>query len=289
MLIKNSELVASAQHWNLDYLAKHFGGQMYSVFTSKTNEFKFWDSDKDKGLKTPSDFVPPTFRLEMSLKQFAEKLRTKDRSEKIYYQNGLTDKVGPAIVRDFIKFRWDWVETLSAAGNWGPLTSNLLLIGEKNNVTPVHYDEQENLFSQIQGEKRVFLFDPEQFECLYPYPTFHPHDRQSQVNLRNPDFDKFPNLANVKGYYTVLKPGDVLYIPMYWWHHVESASDVTISVTFWHKTSPVGKVEFPLKWHHKLTIMRNVEKMVSEAIGDTDEVIQFMQMMVNGRYREDYS
>ena len=50
------------------------------------------------------------------------------------------------------------------------------------NVTPCHYDEQENFYTQIGGYKRVILFPPEQFECLYPHPVHHPHDRQTQVS-----------------------------------------------------------------------------------------------------------
>jgi len=49
-------------------------------------------------------------------------------------------------------------------------------------VTPCHYDEQENFYAQINGYKRVILFPPEQFECLYPHPVHHPHDRQTQVS-----------------------------------------------------------------------------------------------------------
>lgn len=52
------------------------------------------------------------------------------------------------------------------------------------NVTPCHYDEQENFFGQVLGYKRVILFPPNQFECLYPYPVFHPHDRQCQVRRK---------------------------------------------------------------------------------------------------------
>lgn len=51
----------------------------------------------------------------------------------------------------------------------------------KGNVTPAHYDEQQNFFAQIKGYKRCILFPPDQFECLYPYPVHHPCDRQSQV------------------------------------------------------------------------------------------------------------
>ena len=38
-----------------------------------------------------------------------------------------------------------------------------------------------------------------------------------QVNLESPDFDRFPNLRHLHGYEAVVGPGDVLYLPMYWW------------------------------------------------------------------------
>ena len=37
-----------------------------------------------------------------------------------------------------------------------------------------------------------------------------------QVDFDNPDYEKFPNFKNIVGYETVVGPGDVLYIPMYW-------------------------------------------------------------------------
>jgi len=53
------------------------------------------------------------------------------------------------------------------------------------NVTPCHYDEQQNMFASIRGYKRFILFPPSKFECLYPHPVHHPYDRQSQVMLNN--------------------------------------------------------------------------------------------------------
>ena len=49
------------------------------------------------------------------------------------------------------------------------------------NVTPVHYDEQQNFFCQLHGEKHCILFSPDHHDRLYPHPIYHPHDRQSQV------------------------------------------------------------------------------------------------------------
>ena len=68
-----------------------------------------------------------------------------------------------------------------------PITGGLVNLVIKlyvfpGNVTPCHYDEQENLYAQVEGHKRVILFEPEKFRCLYPYPVHHPHDRQSQVS-----------------------------------------------------------------------------------------------------------
>jgi len=72
------------------------------------------------------------------------------------------------------------------SSTWKKNTDSFLFSG---NVTPVHYDEQENFFAQIQGRKRFLLFHPDQYENLYPYPVHHPHDRQSQVStLKNKSF-----------------------------------------------------------------------------------------------------
>ena len=38
-----------------------------------------------------------------------------------------------------------------------------------------------------------------------------------QVNFDKPDKDKFPLFHDLEGYKCLLEPGEVLYIPMYWW------------------------------------------------------------------------
>lgn len=99
--------------------------------------------------------------------------------------------MGPAIVQDFLNFDWNFCNGKQAKHNWGHLTSNLLLISMEGNVTPCHYDEQQNLFAQLQGYKRCILFPPDQFECLYPHPVYHPHDRQSMVSVVQTVSDKY--------------------------------------------------------------------------------------------------
>lgn len=63
-----------------------------------------------------------------------------------------------------------------------------------------------------------------------------------QVDFDAPDMEKFPGLEQLQGVETVMGPGDVLYIPMYWWHHIESLPHLgnTVSVNFWYKVRPAS-------------------------------------------------
>ena len=56
---------------------------------------------------------------------------------------------------------------------------------------------------------------------MYLYPKLHPHYHQSQVDFSNPNVDLFPEFPNGKGYEVIVKPGDLMYIPPYWFHRVE--------------------------------------------------------------------
>ncbi|RZF37054.1 hypothetical protein LSTR_LSTR012397 [Laodelphax striatellus] len=288
VVITNSQLVGSALKWDLDYLQENMGSGKCTVIYSHNHKFKFYDDSK----ATPdirAEFTPPTRGVSMKMSEFVKRLEGWTKGdERMYLQQVLNDTVGPQIVHDFVAFKWYWADLIQEANSWGPLTANLLLIAMEGNVTPCHYDEQENLFAQIRGYKRCILFSPDQFECLYPYPVYHPHDRQSQVDFDRPDFTRFPNLKNLRGCEAVVGPGDVLYIPNYWWHHIEAlmGGGYTISVNFWYKAGSTGQVTYPLKGYQKVAIMRNVEKMLVEVLHDPKEVAPLLRSLVLGRYTE---
>ncbi|CAH2235089.1 bifunctional peptidase and arginyl-hydroxylase JMJD5 [Pararge aegeria] len=103
--------------------------------------------------------------------------------------------------------------------------------GPKGTVSPLHHDPKKNLLAQVVGEKQIFLFSPQQSEYLYP----HQHElliNTARVDPRKPDLEKHPKFKEAKGFFCVLKPGQMLYIPPRWWHFVESLS-VSFSVSFW--------------------------------------------------------
>jgi hypothetical protein len=57
---------------------------------------------------------------------------------------------------------------------------------------------------------------------------------ESPIDPREPDLSRFPKFAGAKPVETILEPGEVLYIPQFWWHFV-LALDLCININTWAK------------------------------------------------------
>ena len=112
-----------------------------------------------------------------------------------------------------------------------------LWIGTGGNVSQLHYDMSENLLSQLRGRKRVLLFEPKQTSLLYPFPAHSKIPHMSQLNIDQLDIDKFPKFQKAKYMECLLEPGEMLFIPAFWWHQVYSLDQLNISINFWWKTN----------------------------------------------------
>lgn len=135
-----------------------------------------------------------------------------------------------------------------------------LWAGVNNTRGPIHYDENENLFAMIKGSKTFELFHGHESESMYEseasYRTGHlmfdldltedewsrkfgPDTRGnyysipvssttaayqpfSPVNVSHPDYNKHPKFKNARRVTCQLNPGDILYLPSYWWHEVST-------------------------------------------------------------------
>jgi hypothetical protein len=75
------------------------------------------------------------------------------------------------------------------------------------------------------------LFSPQDTVCLYPHASSK-FVHVSQVELDNVDHERFPLFQEAEGWHCVLEPGDLLYMPPLWWHHVRSL-DMSVSVNYW--------------------------------------------------------
>ncbi|KAA8902039.1 hypothetical protein TRICI_005959 [Trichomonascus ciferrii] len=108
-------------------------------------------------------------------------------------------------------------------------------LGPKNTVSPLHTDPHHNVFCQVVGYKHIRLYSPSQTQDMYPRGVENGIDMSntSQVNLESNERVKFPNFPWDSDYLeTTLNPGDAVFIPKGWWHHVRSLSS-SISISFW--------------------------------------------------------
>ncbi|XP_073409783.1 lysine-specific demethylase 8-like [Dendrobates tinctorius] len=103
--------------------------------------------------------------------------------------------------------------------------------GPAGTVSPLHQDPQQNFLAQIVGRKYLRLYAVSETERLYPFDSSLLHNT-SQVDIDNPDTDQFPDFAQAAYQECILCPGQILFIPVKWWHYVK-ALDISFSVSFW--------------------------------------------------------
>ena len=124
------------------------------------------------------------------------------------------------------------------------LNSNIaprLWIGNRVTVQ-THYDLSSNVACVVAGRRRFTVFPPEQLVNLYVGPLEFTLAGQpiSMVRLDAPDHDKYPKFrAALEAAQTAeLGPGDAIFIPYMWWHHVESRENFNVLVNYWWDDAP---------------------------------------------------
>ena len=110
-----------------------------------------------------------------------------------------------------------------------------LWIGNRGR-TATHWDLPQNIACVVAGRRRFTLFPPDQLPNLYMGPLDFTLAGQpvSLVELDDPDFGRFPRFrdAMANAQLAVLEPGDALYLPSMWFHHVESLDPLGVLVNF---------------------------------------------------------
>ena len=101
-----------------------------------------------------------------------------------------------------------------------------LWFGPAGTITPLHHDVMNVMVAQIYGRKRFTLIAPEQTPYVYNNVGVY-----GEVDCGKPDFEKHPLYRQVRPIHFILSPGDVLFLPVGWWHYVR-ALDVSIMVSY---------------------------------------------------------
>ncbi|KAL1516900.1 hypothetical protein ABEB36_000735 [Hypothenemus hampei] len=104
-------------------------------------------------------------------------------------------------------------------------------LGPKGTVSPLHQDPKNNVLAQVYGTKQILLYSPEDTQFLYPHGETM-LSNTSQVDPLNPNYIKYPEFKKATMFKGLLKSGEMLFIPLKWWHHV-TALEKSFSVSFW--------------------------------------------------------
>jgi Cupin-like domain len=181
--------------WTLDFFKTSKYGQLIKRTVKD-------DRDQQHQLMTIADYLDyittvntekPLYFANCFLSYFPELLE--DYQEPIYFKNWL-NKLPHNLLRKY------------------GLDNPELFIGSKNTSVGLHKDPGS--FSAwiglIYGRKKVLMFAPDQEQFLY----------DGQVDIYNPDLNKFPLYTQAQPIEFVLEAGEILYIPPNWWHHVRN-------------------------------------------------------------------
>ncbi|KAK6645095.1 hypothetical protein RUM43_001371 [Polyplax serrata] len=212
------KLTGCIDHWpalnlwkDLDYIVKKAGCRTVPIEIGK----HYADESYSQKLMKISDFVKDFIR---------------EDAEKVGYlaQHQLFDQV-PELRRDILEP--DYCALTEKSEHSAGETEINAWFGPKGTVSPLHFDPKHNLLCQVVGTKKIVLHPQSDSEYLYPHEGTLLFNT-SQVDVENPDYDKFPEYKRTVQKQCLLRPGEMLYIPPRYWHHVRSLEN-SFSVSFW--------------------------------------------------------
>lgn len=112
--------------------------------------------------------------------------------------------------------------------------SSVFRLASKGVTVWTHYDVMDNALVQITGQKEAVLFPPSDALNLYLNG-----DKSEVLDVENPDLEKYPKFLNATKHTCHLLPGDVLYIPAFWFHNMKYLEFGIAVNVFWKELDEV--------------------------------------------------
>lgn len=199
------------------------------VEKSKNNHFMFWSYRGLRG-NAKNSFTPPTelmnymtFNDFLPLAYAADEKKLDNGTEHFYFMAGAeaNERGRTFISRDLKMFSTQknnfWITNVAA--NKGIQCR----FGMRGVIAEAHYDSGKNFVAMIRGEKRYILTPPWSCDKLAIITdTKHPSYRHSVIDWSDLEQAKQHNFQEVQGIDTVLRAGEALYIPSFWFHYIIS-------------------------------------------------------------------
>ncbi|KAK3255666.1 hypothetical protein CYMTET_35165 [Cymbomonas tetramitiformis] len=218
--------------WSLDYFQKNYGDV---------------DIQVQKGRSERKDFetAQHALRRRMKFREYVDLIKSSNVTNDMYMtsNNDLMTKaeIGPNLVKDMQPFFPGFF--------FVDMTNIHFWLGPKGTMTPLHYDPISLMHTHVFGRKVWRMIPP---ECR---PYIYNTDRvYTDVDALNFDYKKYPLLKHVWMITETIQPGETLFVPNGWWHHVAGIDKPTISVSFtsWNPRFAIYEKAHAKKWPMKV-------------------------------------
>ncbi|KAI1412461.1 LCM-domain-containing protein [Hypoxylon sp. FL1857] len=220
VVIEASELGSCVKTWSSDYIVKQLGSDR-EVVVHEANSPKMDFNSKN--------FTYVTKKLGDTMQEIANghRLYLRALSEEHPSDQPANIKVDfPQLAGDF-----QLPDSLSFVEE-NEFSSVLRITGPVNMW--LHYDVMANVYCQIVGSKRFILFPPSDVTRL----SFAPGSSSSSIDV----FSELesPSLAETHPHETVLKPGDILFLPPLWMHTATPLSNLGVAINVFFRNLDNG-------------------------------------------------
>jgi len=206
--------------WSPQWLSQHFGSDPVSLIDA-----------------SPEDMTNINYEVQnVTLGDVLKAMDSGDISKYSRFNRILYDH--PELLADF---DWRWLykmRNVLSSGN-----TFQVFIGGKGTRTQLHCASEHNLFTQVYGQKHWYIYEPACDIIFDPPVTGTPYFH-SAFDPDAPDYSRFPGAQFLNRWECELSPGDVLFNPPSWWHHVTNLTG-SIGVGFrWFGAIDCFKISF---------------------------------------------
>ncbi|MEQ1601451.1 MAG: cupin-like domain-containing protein [Methylophilaceae bacterium] len=224
--------------WNLDYFCEIAGDNMVSLYGG---------GERAKGRRHQHASL-----LKMRFSDYIESLKQGENKLRMFFYNILDE--APKLIEDFFypEIGLNFFKKLP-----------VMFFGGKGAKVQMHFDIDlaDILLCHFGGKKRVYLFAPEQKKYLYHVPFSF--SALFDVDIEQPDYERFPALQHLQGFVTELNHGDVLYIPPGFWHYIVY-EEIGFSLSL--RAFP-RQPQALMRMLFNIIVIRNVEGVMRKLVG----------------------
>jgi len=211
--------------WNKQYLAGAMRYETPHVEKSTNNHFMYWTKKRKSG----RDYKPPTDLIKMTFAEWSEEAERADRlklnNESVHYYYMLGSRPGDRsksfIAKDLPIFstRDPNFFIPNPRANKGTQCR----FGMRGVIAEAHYDSGRNMVAMIRGRKRYILTPPKTCKYLGIISDMkHPSFRHSIIDWSDIQQATAHRFDQVDSIDTIVRTGEVLYIPSFWFHYIIS-------------------------------------------------------------------